>query len=70
MIQLNAFRHPHLVRGVVHTSSGNFVVARGIVHVTDEIGDAYGWLRVIHDEQAVGAAPQPSAPLVDAHGGV
>jgi hypothetical protein len=67
MGELNAFRHPHLVRGVVHTSSGNFVVARGIIYVTDEIGDAYGWLRVIRDEQAVAAVSQTTAALVDAH---
>lgn len=43
---MGLFRHPHLVRGVVHTSKGNFAIDRGLVNVPDEVGEAYGWLRL------------------------
>ncbi|MEO6214322.1 MAG: hypothetical protein ABIP65_11900 [Vicinamibacterales bacterium] len=39
------FRHPHLVRGIVHTQHGAFVVVRGLVDVSDDIGDDLGWTR-------------------------
>ena len=28
---MSLFRHPHLVRGIVHTAEGAFVIHRGIV---------------------------------------
>ena len=37
------FRHPHLIRGVVHTSGGSFVIERGLVRAPDEVGAAQGW---------------------------
>jgi hypothetical protein len=43
---MGLFRHPHLVRGVVHTSKGNFAIDRGLLNVPDEVGEAYGWLRL------------------------
>jgi hypothetical protein len=42
----SVFRHPHLTRGVVHTTKGNFVVQRGLVRVPDAVGDQHGWQRV------------------------
>ena len=39
------FRHPHLVRGIVHTSHGAFVIVRGLVDLPDEIGEALRWAR-------------------------
>ena len=39
------FRHPHLLRGIVHTSHGAFVIVRGLVDLPDEIGEALRWAR-------------------------
>jgi hypothetical protein len=39
------FRHPHLVRGVVHTPHGAFVIVRGLVDLPDEIGESLRWAR-------------------------
>jgi hypothetical protein len=39
------FRHPHLVRGIVHTPHGAFVVVRGRVDLPDAIGEALRWAR-------------------------
>ena len=44
------FRHPHLTRGVVHTSEGCFIVQRGLVRVPDAVGAWHGWKRVHPDE--------------------
>jgi hypothetical protein len=49
------FRHPHLTRGVVHTSKGSFAIDRGIVDVSDDLGESYGWLRVTPGDQASGS---------------
>ena len=40
------FRHPHLLRGIVHTGYGAFVINRGLADLPEEIGDSLGWLRV------------------------
>jgi hypothetical protein len=40
------FRHPHLVRGTVHTPYGAFTVVRGHVEMPEDIGEALGWLRL------------------------
>jgi hypothetical protein len=48
---MGVFRHPHLVRGVVHTSSGNFAISRGLVNVPDEVGESQGWLRLEEDQR-------------------
>jgi hypothetical protein len=42
---MGIFRHPHLVRGIVHTSHGAFVIVRGLVDLPDEIGEALRWAR-------------------------
>jgi hypothetical protein len=39
------FRHPHLVRGIVHTPHGAFAIVRGLVDLPDEIGEALRWAR-------------------------
>lgn len=39
------FRHPHLVRGIVHTPHGAFTVVRGLVDLSEEVGDDLGWTR-------------------------
>jgi hypothetical protein len=48
---MGLFRHPHLVRGVVHTSKGSFAIIRGLVNVPDEVGESCGWLRLEPEEQ-------------------
>ena len=47
---MSLFRHPHLVRGVVHTHQGQFFIRRGLVEVPDHVGENLGWLRVDADE--------------------
>ena len=37
------FRHPHLVRGIVHTSLGAFELDRGLADVPDIVGESLGW---------------------------
>jgi hypothetical protein len=49
------FRHPHLTRGIVHTSKGSFAIDRGIVDVSDDLGESYGWLRVASGHQTSGS---------------
>ena len=39
------FRHPHLLRGIVHTPHGAFAIVRGLVDLPDEIGEALHWAR-------------------------
>jgi uncharacterized membrane protein len=51
------FRHPSLVRGIVHTSHGAFVVVRSLVDLSDEIGEALGW------ESVDGATVSASTPV-------
>jgi hypothetical protein len=46
------FRHPHLVRGTVHTHQGQFFIRRGLVEAPDEVGESLGWLRVDTDEDS------------------
>lgn len=72
------FRHPSLVRGIVHTPHGAFIVVRRLVDVDDEIGEALGWEPV--DAPARSASepagragrtrPNPAGPSIgqlDAH---
>jgi hypothetical protein len=39
------FRHPHLIRGIVHTPYGAFAISRGYADIPEEIGEALGWAR-------------------------
>jgi hypothetical protein len=43
---MGLFRHPHLVRGIVHTSEGAFHIERGVAEIPDEVGEALGWIKV------------------------
>ena len=54
------FRHPHLTRGVVHTSGGSFVIQRGLVRVPDAVGAWHGWQRVNADGSHDTSAPTES----------
>jgi hypothetical protein len=49
---MSLFRHPHLVRGVVHTPEGAFAIHRGIVEIPDDVGDSLGWVRLDDDWQS------------------
>ena len=55
---MSLFRHPHLVRGVVHTHQGQFFIRRGLVEAPDEVGESLGWRRVDADEDARVLHPQ------------
>jgi len=43
---MSRFRHPHLVRGTVHTPQGAFQIRRGVIDASDAVGEANGWLQV------------------------
>ena len=58
---MGLFRHPHLVRGVVHTSKGSFAISRGLVNVPDEVGEFYGWLRLEPEDERDGP-PSAASP--------
>lgn len=60
---MGQFRHPHLVRGIVHTSEGAFLIERGVAEVPDEVGASLGWIRVDVEPQTVMSAPR----LVSTH---
>ena len=49
---MSLFRHPHLVRGIVHTAEGAFVIHRGVAELPEDVGDSLGWLRVDDDRQS------------------
>ena len=59
---MGVFRHPHLVRGVVHTAKGSFAISRGLVNVPDEVGDSYGWLRLEPEDQPDRPLPVAAGP--------
>jgi len=62
---MGLFRHPHLTRGIVHTSTGSFAINRGIVAISDHLGESLGWIRVMADDPASGSergAPDSSSP--------
>ena len=62
---MSLFRHPHLVRGIVHTTEGAFVIHRGIVEIPDDAGHSLGWVRLDDDWQS----PIPRN-VPEAHGGL
>lgn len=44
---MGTFKHPHLVRGVVHTSFGSFRIERGLADLPEDVGEALGWSKVL-----------------------
>jgi hypothetical protein len=50
---MSRYRHPHLVRGTVHTSQGAFAISRGVVEIPDHIGAMFGWLPLEQEQFAV-----------------
>lgn len=49
---MSLFRHPHLVRGIVHTAEGAFVIHRGIAEIPEDVGESLGWVRLDDDRQS------------------
>ena len=47
---MGLYRHPHLVRGVMHTPEGAFRINRGIVELPDELGESLGWTPVADED--------------------
>lgn len=58
---MGLFRHPHLVRGVVHTADGAFFINRGIAQLPDAVGESMGWQRVDEDAAEPAAAAREAA---------
>jgi len=47
---MSLFRHPHLVRGIVHTAAGAFAIHRGVVKLPAHVGETLGWQRLDDDD--------------------
>ena len=60
------FRHPHLLRGIVHTCYGAFSINRGLADLPEDIGDALGWLRVEGSPDPARLTPQEQQTPNDA----
>jgi hypothetical protein len=50
---MGLFRHPHLVRGIVHTSEGAFLIERGVAELPDDVGAALGWIPLDDEADAL-----------------
>ena len=66
---MGLYRHPHLVRGVMHTPEGAFRINRGIVELPDELGESLGWTPVAAEDDGAPelmtvrrAAPREAPP--------
>jgi hypothetical protein len=57
---MTKFRHPHVTRGIVHTSRGAFTVRRGVIDAPDAIGEAFGWCRVEDNPLATSQNAEPT----------
>ncbi len=62
---MGLYRHPHLVRGVVHTPQGAYQIDRGLVQVPDEVGDLLGWKRVDEEQAPLPRSARPAGPNAD-----
>ncbi len=62
---MGLFKHPHLVRGIVHTSEGAFLIERGVAELPDDVGATLGWTPLDDEADALmstqGAAPKSAA---------
>jgi len=50
---VSVFQHPHLIRGIVKTAKGAFLISRGLVEMPDDVGKSLGWRRVDQDNETV-----------------
>lgn len=59
------FRHPHLIRGVIHTAFGAVLLERGIAELPEQVGESLGWVRVPDEDEPVrrlsGSRPSDTA---------
>ncbi len=62
---MGLFRHPHLVRGIVHTSEGAFQIERGIADLPDEVGASLGWTRIDDEPPQMVQTGQPVAKATE-----
>jgi len=69
------FQHPHLIRGIVQTPMGAFIISRGLVEAPDEVGESLGWRRIDAEQPRRDDTPlshgarDSSGPLdVEGHG--
>ena len=59
------FRHPYLVRGVVHTVRGAYVISRGLLEVPDDVAALFGWIPAgLNDDGQVGPSRSGSRGTV------
>jgi hypothetical protein len=58
---MGLFRHPHLVRGIVHTSEGAFLIERGVAELPDDVGAALGWTPLDDEADALMSAQATAA---------
>jgi hypothetical protein len=58
---MSLFLHPHLTRGIVHTPMGSFVIHRGVVDVSEDVGRALGWEPVDPDDSWIVSADGPDS---------
>jgi hypothetical protein len=56
---MSKFRHPHLVRGILHTPAGAFEVRRGIVDAPDALGEQFGWPKLEESDLFVAPSTGP-----------
>jgi len=45
------FRHPHLIRGVVHTPFGAVMLDRGVAELPQHVGESLGWVMVSDEDE-------------------
>jgi hypothetical protein len=64
---MSVFRHPHLVRGIVHTHQGRFEICRGLVEMPDAAGESLGWRRVEGGKDAPGGGSDSSRKVTYWH---
>ena len=57
---MGLFRHPHLVRGIVHTSEGAFLIERGVAELPDDVGAALGWTPLEDEDAGLMSTPSPA----------
>jgi hypothetical protein len=57
---MGLFRHPHLVRGIVHTSEGAFLIERGVAELPDDVGAALGWTPLEDETDALMSTQAPA----------
>jgi hypothetical protein len=57
---MGLFRHPHLVRGIVHTSEGAFLIERGVAELPDDVGAALGWIPLDDEADALMSTQAPA----------